>query len=118
MRGQRCRCRRAHVDAAGAPQVGHFRDPDVRNPASRALSGQGVRYRGICIPGEKHPAYAAAIKRFAKLLGSDQNSMVTKILQAVVARRSPFNQSIHTNQYYTLFTEKVKVFLSQNPLFF
>ena len=43
--------------------------------------------------------------------------MVPKLGELVVTRRTPYIHGIHTNQYYTPFSEKVNVFLLKNPLF-
>ena len=43
--------------------------------------------------------------------------MVPKLSELVVTRRTPYIHGIHTNQYYTPFSEKVNVFLLKNPLF-
>ena len=54
---------------------------------------------------------------FAKLLPSDDFLMVPKLGEFVVTRRTPYKHGIHTNQYYTHFSEKVNNFLQKIPLF-
>ena len=117
MRRQRCRCRRAHIDAAGAPQVVHFPDPDDLGAALLSKLSQGHRYGGVRILGEIHPADSAALKLLLQLLHSDDFFMVPKLGELVVTRRTPYIHGIHTNQYYTRFCEKVNFFLLKNTLF-
>ena len=117
MRGQRCRCRRTHIDVAGAPQVVHFPDPDNFGAAPLSKLSQGHRNGRIRIQGQIHPCDSATKQRFAKLLHSDDFLMVPKLGELVVTRRTPYIHGIHTNQYYTRFSEKVNVFLLKNPLF-
>jgi hypothetical protein len=115
--GQRCRCRRANIDVAGAPQVVHFPDPDDLGAAPLSKLSQGHRYGGVRILGEIHPGDSAALKLLLQLLHSDDFFMVPKLGELVVTRRTPYKHGIHTNQYYTPFYKKVNFFLQKNPLF-
>ena len=117
MRRQRCRCRRADLDVAGAPQVVHF--PDPVNFDTTYLSKLSQRHRDgrVRIQGQVDPGDTAAKQCFFQLLHSDDFLMVPKLRKLVVAHRTPYIHGIHTNQYYTRFYEKVNFFLRKNPLF-
>ena len=117
MRRQRCRCRRADFDVAGAPQVVHFPDPVKIDTLFLSKLSQGHRNGGVRIQGQVDPGDSASKQRFLQLLHSDDFLMVPKLRKLVVAHRTPYIHGIHTNQYYTRFSEKVNVFLLKNPLF-
>jgi hypothetical protein len=107
LRGQRCCCRRTHIDVAGAPQVVHFPDPVNFDTVCLSELSQGHRNGGVRILGQVDPCDSAPKQRFAKLLHSDDFLMVPKLGELVVTRRTPYKHGIHTNQYYTPFYKKV-----------
>ena len=114
---QRCRRRCTHIDAAGAPQVVHLPDPDDFDVLRLSKLSQGHRNGGVSIQSQEDPGDSASKQCFLQLLHSDDFLMVPKLGELVVTRRTPYIHGIHTNQYYTRFSEKVNVFLLKNPLF-
>ena len=117
MRRQRCRCRRADFDVAGAPQVVHFPDPVDFDTVCLSKLSQGHRDGRVRIQGQVDPCDSALEQLLSKLLHSDDQFMVPKLCKFAGTRRTPYIHGIHTNQYYTRFSEKVNVFLLKNPLF-
>ena len=117
MRGQRCRCRRTHINIAGAPQVVHLPDPVNFGAALTSKLSQGHCNGGVRILGQVDPCDSAPKQRLAKLLHSDELFMVPKLSEVVGTRRTPYIHGVHTNQYYTRFPEKVNDFLLKRMLF-
>lgn len=112
-------CRRcANVDAAGASQIQHSFDPGTGHAFFTAQRFQRRSNCGVCIQSQVNPSHPATIQLLAQLLRPDDNMVASEILKAVGAHRIPFNKSIHTSTYYTLFHEKVNKFSSRNSVIF
>ena len=107
--GRRC----AHLNAAGAAQIGHFFDPVTADVFPKTKPLQFLRQAGIRVPGQEHMAHNSPVQGFFQLFRSDKKPMVTEVSQAAGTQKTPFNKSIHTNPYYTLFREKVNKFFTQ-----